>query len=534
MDEISLSDERIEALTGLIRDSFRVRPNEDPVYVDVSGNLSRIRAKQHQIIFGRRGSGKSCLLVHYHRSIAATDNTFSIYIDADELKRLGYPDALIRLLLRITEEVAAGSQGWISRLFRRRRSALWRQADELRNLLNLAEESNVTKESKAESSAEGKATISKGPASVGMSGSRVISEGVTSSFKAEKLEELERRFPDFKRTLDAGFKKAGFRAGAVIVDDFYLFPRQIQPDVLDYLHRLLRGTDLYLKLGTVRHRTTLQRGTDQPIGVSLTEDVEEISLDRTFEHVDATREFLELMLDSLAEKVEIPTTTSFMSPDGRLALTLASGGVPRDYLNTLVEAVPTARNLGIKRVTPTAIYKGAGRLSYRTKLGNLRADVGDDAKGIELVFADLVTFCLKEERKTGFLISQDEVLTHPEQHEIIQQLMDFKLIHVIEPDTSAASGRSGRFEAYTLDFSLFMEPRLRGLKHIEFWRNDPKRSRAGVREAPTYSLERARLAAEKQPTEATENVLERLEEEIGGELETEAKEGEDLDPQTLF
>jgi hypothetical protein len=69
--------------------------------------------------------------------------------------------------------------------------------------------------------------------------------------------------------------------------------------------------------------------------------------------------------------------------------------------------------------------------------------------------------------------------------------MDFKLVHVVEPDTSAASGRPGRYEAYTLDFSLFMEPRKRNIEHVEFWKIDDQRRRVGIREAPVYPLQRA-------------------------------------------
>lgn len=520
METIDLNDNKIDDLTGLIKDSFRVRPNQNPVYVDVSGNLNRITSAQHQIVFGRRGSGKSCLLVHFHRAIAPGKEILTVYIDADELKRLGYPDALIRLLLRITEDVARETRSLLARLFRLKRSPLWKQADKLRTLLDLAEESDVTHQVQQDDSVGADATI-KGPAvTAGLNASSRRTEGTTSSFKARKLEALERGFPDFKRVLQEEFERSRFETGAVIVDDFYLFERDIQPDVLDYLHRLLRGTDLYLKVGTVRHRTSLQRSNGQTIGVDLNEDLEEISLDRTFEHVDSTREFLELMLDSMARKVGLETAASFISQDGRLALALASGGVPRDYLNTLVEAVPAARSLAQQRVTPRTVYKGAGRLSYRNKLANLRDDVGADAKAIELVFADLARFCLKEEQKTGFLIGQDEVQTHPDEHEIIQQLMDFKLVHIIEPDTSAASGRRGRFEAYTLDFSLFMEPRLRGIKHIEFWKTDEQRRREGVREAPHYSLERARVAAAGDATNASEGVLEELEREVGVEEST--------------
>jgi hypothetical protein len=516
---VELGDQRVDRLTSLIKDSFRVRPNQDPVYVDLSGNLARVRSKQHQVIFGRRGSGKSCLLVHFHRTVAREDQTLSIYIESDDLKRLGYPDVLIRLLLRITEEVADATRGKVARLFGVRRSPLWQQANVLRELLNLAEESEVTKESHQERNRGIEGGIAGYGATGTLSATSTAGEGLTSSFRAEKLAELEKRIPDFKQALQDEFETTKFRSGAVIVDDFYLFSREIQPDVLDYLHRLLRGTDLYLKLGTVRHRTTLMRTNGQEIGIDPAEDVEQINLDRTFEHVDETKEFLELMLNSMAKKVGIESANEFISADGLLQLTLASGGVPRDYLNTLVEAVPAARGLGQQRVTPRSIYKGAGRLAYRNKLANLRKDAGDDASPIERVFTDLATFCLKEEKKTGFLISQEEVMTNPDQHEIIQQLMDFKLIHVIEPDTSAASGRGGRFEAYTLDFSLFMEPRLRGIRHIKFWKTDERRRREGVREAPHYSLARAALAATRAVTEPTETMLEGLQNDIGEESE---------------
>ncbi|HEU5063054.1 MAG TPA: hypothetical protein VFT79_07895 [Solirubrobacterales bacterium] len=162
MNRIDLNDSKIDDLTGLIKDSFRVRPNQDPVYVDVSGNLNRIVAPQHQIVFGRRGSGKSCLLVHFHRAIAPENDIFTVYIDSDELKRLGYPDALIRLLLRVTEDVARETQGKLSRLLGLKRSPLWRQAEKLRALLDLAEESDVTHQVQEDESASADASI-KGP-----------------------------------------------------------------------------------------------------------------------------------------------------------------------------------------------------------------------------------------------------------------------------------------------------------------------------------------------------------------------------------
>jgi hypothetical protein len=514
---VELSDERIDSLISLIRDSFRVRPNQDPIYVDVAGNLERVVGRQHQVVFGRRGSGKSCLLVHFHRQVAAPAGILSVYIDSDEIKRLGYPDVLIRLLLSLTMQMPGPRRNRLKRRLRFKPTPLEAQAAELRSLLDLAEDADVTEGRKDADERKAELGVGHGPANFKYGRTTGSSADRTSSFKERKLDTLERHFQDYKRTLHDAFVASGKKSGAVIVDDFYLFHRSTQPDIVDYLHRLLRGTDMYLKLGTVRHRTTLLRHEGQTIGVELSQDVEEINLDRTFEDVAATAQFLRTMLDSLCKQVAIDSAAEFISDDGLLALTLASGGVPRDYLNILVDGIDAARSLRLSRVTPKGVYRGAGRNSYRTKLTNLRDDAARDAPAIEQIFQDLAAFCLREEKKTAFLINQGDVIQHEAEHEVIQQLMDFKLIHVIEPDTSAASGRSGRFEAYTLDFALFMEPRLRGIAHVEFWKTDAQRRRAGVREAPAYPLERARdvLSAPAIEGGSTEGLLESIEQEVG-------------------
>ncbi len=102
---MDLTSSEVKKLISLIKDSFRVHKNVRPIYVDVGENLSRLGAPQHQIIFGRRGSGKSCLLVEYLKT-APKDQVVPIYILADEFKALAYPDILIRLLVEVLEELS--------------------------------------------------------------------------------------------------------------------------------------------------------------------------------------------------------------------------------------------------------------------------------------------------------------------------------------------------------------------------------------------------------------------------------------------
>ncbi len=511
-----LDDRRVEKLITLIRDTFRIRENHDPVYVDVGDNLDRVGAAQHLIVFGRRGSGKSCLLVHHHRQARRGGDVLSIYIQADEVKTLSLPDLLIQLMLGVFQEANSARRGW-RRFVPRRHGPLDSAISELQQLLDQATEQEVTEGS----GWTDRADLGGGIATRGARLSRDTSSEATgrreTKFKELKLESLERHLAAYKSQLRLVLDRSGYRHATVLIDDFYLIKPALQPDVIDYAHRLFRGTAFYLKIGTVRHRTILSRHIGSAVGVELYQDVEELDLDQTFEDVERTKDYLQRMLDSLAERVGIDQFSARgFNPDGLLDLALASGGVPRDFFTIFVEAVKIARSQGdTKWLTPKTIYRGAGRVSYRTKLTNLRKDVGSDAQPLELVFQDLMLFCLKEKQKTAFLVAQAEVAEYADEHELIKQLMDFKLIHVIEPDTSAASGRSGRYEAYTLDFSLFMEPRLRGIEHVQFWRIDEQRRRRGVRELPVYLLARAKAIAYGERGQTTEQVVQQLEQSIG-------------------
>ena len=482
-----LSDSEVTQLTNLIKDSFRIRPNHLPDYVDLSGHLSRFSSKQHQVVFGRRGSGKSCLFVHFVNDSSANRGVLPIYIEGDEFKRLTYPDLLVRLLLRIFEKMPDANRKW--RRVIRFPTKTQKNIDDLRRILSLADEASI-KQTDGTSSEE-HAEVSKGSAKA--AGSKSKKHEKQSEFKEKKLDHLERYLSDYKEALTTSLTNSKYDSAYILLDDFYLIPRSRQPDVIAYLHRLVRGTDFYLKIGTVRHRTTIIRNEENTIGVELHQDVEEISLDRTLEDIESTSQYLSQMLEAVALKAGLDSPKeALFNPEAFHALSLASGGVPRDFLNIFVEAISSSLSDGKEKwLTPTYIWKGASRLSYRTKINNLKDEGVSDSSPLERLYRNIVSFCLKEKRKTAFLVSQEQAQEYTAIHELVQQLMDFKLIHIIEPDTSAASGRKGRFEAYTLDFSLFMEPRMRNVVHVEFWKTDSEHRRFGVREAPIYCLKLA-------------------------------------------
>lgn len=508
-----LNSVEVTSLSNLIRDSFRIRENHDPVYVELSDNLIRFSSPQQQVLFGRRGSGKSCLLVHFLQTSKRDKQTLAIYIGVDEIKRLGFPDVLIRILLSLFRSLPGARRS----IFSFRASPLRKKIADLQKLLDEPEEAAVSRKQVSESNQS--ATLSGKSAVQGeLKASSKSGTETTSTYQSSKLNYLERHLQDFKDVLRQVLLRLRVNA-YVLVDDFYLIRRDLQPHVVDYLHRLVRGTDAYLKVATIRHRTSLRVHDGQTIGVEMLQDVEEISLDKTFEDFDATHEYLHSMLQRMAQEfsgeIDVP---ALFNPDASRALTLASGGVPRDFLNIFVEAIKVSVRMGrADRLTPTAIYKAAASLSYRSKLASLREEAGYDSEALDLLFSDLVAFCLVEKKKTVFLVNHEDKVAYPAEHELLQQLMDFKLVHLVDSNTSAASGRSGRFAAYTLDFSVFMEPRRRGIDIVEFWKTDEQRRAVGVRESPEYPLSRVKDVLTKDvDVLQVDAVLESLEPEDGG------------------
>jgi hypothetical protein len=508
-----LESQEVQSLKNLIRDSFRIRENQDPVYVDLGGNLQRFSSAQHQVLFGRRGSGKSCLQVHFLRQAANNKDPLAIYVGVDEIKRLGFPDVLIRILLGVFQRLPKAR----GRLFGLLNTPQKKIVGSLINLLDDPENADVSQKETRDS--EGGIGVKPGAGMLGVNVKTKRGREVTTTFQSKKLDHLERHLQDYKEALRSSIK-GKWPTVFILVDDFYLIKKDLQPYVVDYLHRLFRGTDAYLKLGTIRHRTQLRVHEGQTIGVELAQDVEEISLDKTFESFEETNSYLHSMLAEMGRVGHKDMdVAALFNNDAPRALTLASGGVPRDFLNILVDAIDISVRAGKSdRLTPTYIYKAAAQHSYKSKLANIQEEAGYDAEALSKVYADLVSFCLKERKKTAFLVSIEDARQHPDQNELLQQLMDFKLIHVISQNTSAASGRQGRYVAYTLDFSIFMEPRRRGIEIIEFWKVDDQRRSIGIREAPDYSLARVAAAAASADVLPVEQIVDSIEADDGAAI----------------
>ncbi len=103
-----------------------------------------------------------------------------------------------------------------------------------------------------------------------------------------------------------------------------------------------KGSNLWIKVGTIRHRSRWYVYGNPPRGMKLGDDAEEIDLDVTLEKFDLTKRFLIRILEQFAKESGLKLD-EFLTDGAKDRLVLASGGVARDFLTIFRRAIDVAR-----------------------------------------------------------------------------------------------------------------------------------------------------------------------------------------------
>ena len=179
----------------------------------------------------------------------------------------------------------------------------------------------------------------------------------TESFRRSKVEFLRRHVMDYQSVFT---QMAGLSDGDsfLILDDLYHLRRTEQPLVVDYLHSIAKGNGLWLKIGTIKHRSSWYVHGSPPQGMKLGDDADEIDLDLTLEKYSLAKGFLRKILQNLAKSVELSDSLDFLTDTGLDRLVLASGGVARDFLSIFRRASPWRESEALPPVVVSVSRRG--------------------------------------------------------------------------------------------------------------------------------------------------------------------------------
>jgi hypothetical protein len=471
------------------------------------GTLKRATNKRHHIVFGRRGSGKSSLL----RKAAAdltVDRRPIAYVNLEAFKGHSYPDVLISVLISSLAEFkkwmdsaaihpSTRTSFWTRFFgtapkrpsFNRRNTAtlssqIGQHIDSLERELHLADDAEISVSDGAETCDTDSVGLKVGAKSGVVSVEGAAKAGSTSTrkreleetFKRSKIEFLHRHIIDFQRLFDALARLSDGDA-YLFLDDLYHIRRADQARVIDYFHRLAKDHHLWLKVGTIRHRTRWYVHGDPPVGMKIADDADEIDLDLTLEKYSLAKSFLTKILTNFAETAVAGRLDGFLTHGALDRLVLASGGVARDFISIFRRSVDVARERGGghrgDKVGVEDVNVAAGEYDS-AKREDFRRDTLDDSMPLEDEFRKIRQFCLEQNNTNCFLMDKEQ---HGREVDLIHELVDLKLVHLVRSRVTV-SGRRGRiYEAYMLDLSQYAGSRKRReLELVEFWKPDSTES----------------------------------------------------------
>jgi hypothetical protein len=487
-----LANPAIDDLLVLCEEATRATPEGARRFIEPApGVLSLAKAKQHHMIFGRRGSGKSSLL---RKSVAdlTVDRRPIAFVDMETFKGHSYPDVLISVLIKTLQEfnkwlleaatAPANKKSFWKRIFNATPNrppfnkektaalsvALAKLISDLEHQLREPETSEkLTKKTESDEKTKGAeiATDAGVPgamlkAKASLAGKTSSSAEEQSKYVSHKVEYLHQnilRFKDFFTELSNLSDGAAF----LILDDLYHIRKSDQAKVIDYFHRMAKGSNLWLKIGTIKHRTQWYEHSDPPIGVKLGDDAKEINLDISLEKFGILRDFLRKILVNLLEETPSLSINGLLNPTAIDRLTIASGGVTRDFIGIFARSISQARNRDAKHHRGPKI--GAEDVNLATgdyaplKQEEFKLDTDSEREILEEAFKKLVTFCTEKSKCNVFLVSQK--LSGPPR-EAIDQLIDLRLVHPVKSRVTLKKGAAGElFEAFMLDLSQYTAAR---------------------------------------------------------------------------
>lgn len=478
-------------LPRLLQEATRATPASGPdTYVPPSGGEAA-EANYHHFVFGQRGSGKSSLLRYLQHQMMAAGRA-AAWIDQEIFSNLSYPDVLVTVLHELMKSLSStlaakiGTSDTQRRQFSRRKKPP-EAAQRLLNELHIATvELEKLKFAPLNRKIEWKITQGTSSGRNTSAGVRmelvslqagVESTGQTSTTASEivdgtKEEYLERALTGYRELITRTAAEIG--GGFVFVDDLYQIKREDQPEVLGYLHRLVKDTGLWLKIGSIRYSTITFKPGNPPRGMQRSHDAHEVPLDRGLRHFQSTQSFLEKILSQIGQKVDVDIY-DLLTEDARKRLVLAAGGVARDYLRLTAGAIEEARNRGVTRKTGSHrvivedINKAAGLLSP-AKFEDLKFDEPQEAIDLAFLVRKLTEFC-RERKSAYFLIATDAI----ELNNQVDKLQHLRFTHLLVESETIPDRGSQRFNVWLLDVAeLSAQRATRGMDFLG-WDNREKR-----------------------------------------------------------
>jgi hypothetical protein len=422
--DAGVADPRAAELIALLSARARTSETQPSLHyvLDAAANLDKVRSRRHSLVFGRRGAGKTALMLEAKRSISESGQ-IAVWLNIQTYRRESTERTVLWVAARIADAIITALR---------------------------SDPRHVPLQSSARNIGGQIETL-------------LGQEAVTPT-------DLHRLIPSIQRLIQRFCESMG-KTLYVFLDDVHYLKRSEQPELLDLLHSCVRDADAWLKVAAIRHFANWYK-IDPPTGLQAGQDADAIDLDLTLQQPTKAKAFLEEVLSRFCEYVGVEAISGFYSPEALDRLVLASGAVPRDYLVLAANSLVHARGRGKSKLVGTQdVARAAGDIA-QAKMSELEEDATSTSGSAQRIISGLNRlrdFCLGEHSITFFQVDFKDKERCVEEYSVLESLMDVRFIHLVNPSVSSRHHAGERSEVYMLDLSQFSGERLRRhLKVIDF------------------------------------------------------------------
>lgn len=446
-------------------------------YVEV-GILPQLLNNNNQILYGRRGTGKTHILKYLENEYKTDVNKTVCYIDCRILgsspqfsdSRLSLSHRCSSLFIDILNEIYDSLLNHIAYQPNKNSDLALNSLDDLSktSIGEIQKSKKITQKSSESFNTERNSGININTKDMGYSSNRTkkndSANEKTLAFDKEEYEKII--FPDLNYHLKKVLQFADTQL-ILIIDEWSAIPLDIQPFLAEFFKKsFIPSPEVTLKIGALEYRSnfTIPRDKHNYIGFELGSDIStNLDIDEYYVYdrnpAEITKVFTEILYKHIVSELpknylenqyNINTANKLIQGifSGKPAfneLVRASEGVIRDFINIFNLAFFDAQRKGLKNIDKKTIIE-AGRQWFEN----------DKSKNLDEILHNKIRLIIDEvignKRARSFLVSREL-----ERHHIIQQLFDARVIHLVKKGYSDKDNPGVRYNIYSLDYGTYVD-----------------------------------------------------------------------------
>lgn len=478
-----LKDEKIiQAVASILKRAEKQQDIERllDTYVDV-GIISQLSSKNNQVVYGRRGTGKTHIFKVLSTKIAEDRKNSVVYIDA---RTLGSSSQFSDLDIPIKQRCISLFRDLVTEIHNSLLDSIIRNPSDYQNAAFEALNdfstvltkpiSTVTPESLRDAKMQKNEDEKNREFGFKSNGLFKISASKSESKEIENLTDVRYKvvqedkiiFPELSSYLNDVLIKAELYL-YIFIDEWASLPIDIQPYLAEFLKRsFLPNPKVILKIASLEYRSKFCTKSEPlgHIGFELGADISaDIDIDDYFVYEKNPNQITAKFADIIYKHIKCDLPANYLESKFKISsgsklvaklfthknsfeeLIRASEGVIRDFICIFSMSFFDSQRKGRSNIENKSVLEAARTWFEQDKSRNI-------SDQLQAVLGKIVSEVIGNKRARSFLIPREL-----ESHSVIQQLFDLRLIHIMKRGYADKFNPGIRYNIYSLDYGTYVD-----------------------------------------------------------------------------